>query len=84
MAMTVIVGQSKASSIVNLCVGDCPPHSFESLSLHEEASSSLKDQSHHPILKKSLTVSPEWWPSSNPGVYVGAAVCKCAFDAFCA
>ena len=57
-AWTVTIGQSETSPIVNWCVGDCSPYSFESVSLFEEGSCSLKDQI-HPILRKSLTVSPE-------------------------
>ena len=41
---TITIGQSKTSPIVNWCIGDFPPHSFESSSLLEEASSSWKGQ----------------------------------------
>ena len=56
----VTEGQSEKSPDVNWWVDDCPPHSFESLSLLEEASSSLKDQSHCLIPRKCPIVSPEW------------------------
>ena len=45
-AWTVTVGQSEISPIVNWCVDDCLPHSFEPSSLLEEGSSSLNNQSH--------------------------------------
>ena len=66
-AWAVTVGQFKMSPIINLWVDDCPASLFVSSSLLEEGSSSLKDQSHHLILRKSLAVSPEWWPTSDAG-----------------
>ena len=59
-AWTVTMGQSQTSRIVNWWVDDHPPHLFESLSLLKEGCSSLKDQSHCLIPRKSLIVSPEW------------------------
>ena len=59
-AWTVTIEQSKTSPVVTWCVGDCPTHLFESASLLEEGSSSLKDQNCHLILGKSLTVIHEW------------------------
>ena len=59
-AWTITVGQSKTGPIVNCWVDDHLPYLFESLSLPEEGSSSIKDQSHCLILRKSPIVSPEW------------------------
>ena len=56
----VTVGQSKTSPMLNWWVDNHPPHSFEYFSLLEEGPSSLKDQSHCLILKKSSPASPEW------------------------
>ena len=47
----------------------CPLHSYESLSLLGEGSSSLKNWSHCLILRRSHIINPEWWPSSGSGIY---------------
>ena len=52
-AWTVTVEQAETSSVVNWCAGGFPPYLFESSSLLEEGSSSLKHLSHHPIQRKS-------------------------------
>ena len=69
LAWTVTVGQSETSPSVNCC--GCPPCSFKSLSLLEEDCNSVKHPNHHPILRKSLTASSQWWPSSDTGVWGG-------------
>ena len=60
LAWTVTVGQSQTSPIVNWMVDDSPLHLFKLLSLLEEGSRSLRDQSHCLTLRKSLIVHPEW------------------------
>ena len=70
-AWTVTVGQSETSPIVNCCGFGCPPHSFESSSLLEKGSRSLKHPNPHHSLRKSLNAHSEQWASSGAGVYGG-------------
>ena len=69
--MDCYCGSVQDKSIVNPFDDECPPHPLKSLSLLEEGSSSLKDQSPYLILKRSLIVNPEWWPSSGDEIYEG-------------